>query len=132
MLLFVTFQDAFEEVALLGRQLHVRHRGRRRGWVPTRSVSRDGHPDEPRRRAGLRTTGQFIGLELGLSRLDRAVGRGWQGERKPVWDRPPEPRYCFGKSGGGTRAGQNGSQGPPPASQRRGSARMRRRPTASL
>lgn len=56
MLLFITFQDAFEEVALLGRQLHVRHRGRRRGWVPTRSVSRDGHPDEPRRRAGLRTT----------------------------------------------------------------------------
>ena len=93
-----THQDAFEEVVLLWRQLHVRHRGWREGWVPARSVSRDGHRDKPRLRVELRVTGQFIGLDLGLGSLGRAVVQGWQWKRKPVWvGCPSAPALLWGK-----------------------------------
>lgn len=84
-----THQDAFEEVALLGRQLHVRHRGRRGGWVARLSVPRDWATRRDAAKSRGRAMGQFIGLELGLGSLGRAGGgEGTRSKQDSLRSRP--------------------------------------------
>lgn len=79
-----TYQDALEEVALLRRQLHARHRGGRGGWAAGRSVPRGWAPGRAAAESRVRAMGQFIGLELELGRFGWAFAQGWQWKRNAV------------------------------------------------
>lgn len=92
-----THQDALEEVALLGRQLHVRHRGRRGGWVARLSVPREWAATRDAAKSRGRAMGQFIGLELGLGSLGRAGGgKGTRSQRDTLRSRPAPQRAAAG------------------------------------
>lgn len=69
-----THQDALEKVALLGRQLHVRHRGRRGGRVLGRCVSRGWAPGRAVAKSRAAGDGSVHGLEL------RPLGRAGNGK----------------------------------------------------
>lgn len=103
-----THQDALEEVALLGRQLHGRHRGRRGGCGAARSVPRRWAPGQAAAETQVRATGQFIDPDLGLGVLGRAVdGQGARSRSDALSSGPASERAAAAP------ALQDGSQGPP-------------------
>lgn len=107
-----THQDAFEEVALLGRQLHVRHRGRRGGWVARLSVRREWATRRDAARSRGRAMGQFIGLELGLGSLGRAGGgKGTRSKPDTLSSHPAPGRAAAGPRAARWRPGPAPSRG---------------------